>query len=339
MRALVTGVTGFLGGRLARALADKGHDVTGFVRDPAAWSDRPANASVAVGDVVDPDSIRSAVAGQDAVVHAAALVKLWVPDRGAFERVNVGGLRNVLEAAGSEGARVLWSSSFLALGPTDGTIRDEDRPAIRDRFCTDYERSKYLADRLARETDPSKVDLVRLYPGILYGPGALTQGNYLVHLFRQHASGKLPGLLGRTDLRQCYAYIDDVVDGFVEALERAPAGSGYVLGGDNATVDDLFAAFRHETGIRPPRLRIPYAVATVLGRLQRMRADWFGVEPELTDDVVEVYRHEWAYTSERAQRELDYHVTPLADGVRRTVAWMRETGALPAAARAGERHG
>jgi farnesol dehydrogenase len=329
VRILVTGVTGFLGGRVARALAVAGHDVTGLVRDSAKWVDRPSGIRAVTGDVTDAAAVRAAIDGQEAVIHAAALVKLWVPDRALFERVNVDGLRHVLDAAGACGARVLWSSSFFALGPTDGTTLDEADLPERTEFCTDYERSKYLADRLARQVDPARVDLVRLYPGILYGAGALTQGNYLVHLFRQHASGKLPGLLGRTDLRQCYAYVDDVVDGIVAALDRAPAGSGHMLGGENATVDDLFAHFERETGIPPPRLRIPYRVAAWVGRAQRWRAEWFGTEPELTEDAVRVYRHEWAYRSERAQRDLGYRVTSLADGVRATVAWMRDEGLLP----------
>lgn len=337
MRVLVTGVTGFLGGRVARALAAQGHEVTGLVRDPSAWTSAPEGARAVRGDVTDPESLATAVPGHDAVVHAAALVQLWVPDRTLFETVNVGGLRHVVEAAAAHDCRVVWSSSFFALGPTDGTTLDASVLPERSTFCTDYERSKYLADRWARDVDPARVDLVRVYPGILYGAGALTQGNYLVQLFRQHARGKLPGLLGRTDLRQCYAYVDDVVDGVVAALLRAPAGSGYLLGGENATVDDLFRHFEHETGIRPPRLRIPYGVATWVGRLQRWRAEWFGTVPELTDDAVEVYRHEWAYTSESACRDLGYRVTPLAEGVRATVAWMRARDLLPGVSGGGAR--
>lgn len=331
MRILITGVTGFLGGRLAADLARRGHRIVGLVRAPGTWTDRPDGAEVRVGDVTDANAVRDAMRGCEAVIHAAALVKLWVPDRTEFERVNVGGLQHVLAAAETERARVLWSSSFFALGPSDGTVLDEDSERRTERFCTDYERTKHAADRVARAVDPAKVDLVRLYPGILYGPGSLTQGNYLVQLFRQHAAGSLPGLLGRTDLRQCYAFVDDVVDGFARALERAPAGAGYVLGGDNATVADLFACFERETGIGPPRWRIPYGLATWIGRAQRWRAEWFGKEPELTDDVVEVYRHEWAYTSERAVRELGYRTTPLSEGVARTVAWMKAQGLLAGA--------
>ena len=124
------------------------------------------------------------------------------------------------------------------------------------------------------------------------------------------------------------AYVDDVASGFAAALERAEDGSAYILGGDNKTLVDLFAAFEAETGIAPPKRKIPYAIARIAGRLQRWRAELFDVEPELTDQVVRIYAHEWAYTSARAEAELGYRVTPLREGIARTVAWMRERGLL-----------
>jgi len=62
--------------------------------------------------------------------------------------------------------------------------------------------------------------------------------------------------------------------------------------------------------------------------MQRWRAELFGTEPELTDEVVRIYAREWAYSSARAERELGYHVTPLREGIARTVAWLRARGTL-----------
>ena len=65
------------------------------------------------------------------------------------------------------------------------------------------------------------------------------------------------------------------------------------------------------------------------GGIQRWRAELFGVEPELTDGVVGIYRHEWAFSSERAQRELGYRITPFETGIASTVEWLRREGVLP----------
>jgi len=329
MRVLVTGVTGFLGGCIAGGLKAAGHAVRGFARDPSRWTERPEDVEAVSGDIRDPASVAGAAEGCEAIVHAAALVKIWARDRREFDRVNVDGLRHVVQAAEVERARLVYASSFIALGPTDGRVFDERTPRATDVAHNDYERTKWAADRLARRLAAEGFPLVILYPGIVYGPGALTAGNHVVQSLLQHASGKLPGLLGAGDRRLSLAYVDDVVEGFVAALIAAPSGSSYILGGDNRTLKDLFDAFAKATGIPPPRLRIPSWVAGIGGRLQRWRAEWTGFEPELTEEVVEIYRHEWAYSSERAQRELGYAVTPLEEGIERTVAWLRRRGELP----------
>jgi farnesol dehydrogenase len=329
VRVLVTGVTGYLGGRTAHALAGAGHAVRGFVRDPERWRDRPAQAEAAVGDVTDPATLRAAAAGCDAVVHAAAHVKVWDRDRSRFDAVNVGGLRSAADAADAVGVPLLYVSSFIALGPTDGRVFDEETPRTPGEAHNDYERTKWAADLLARRLAAEGRPIVRVYPGVVYGPGALTAGNHVVRALLQHARGKLPGVLGPGDRRQCFAYADDVAAGIATALVRAAAGSAYILGGENRTVTELFDAFAAESGIPAPTRHVPYAVAGLVGRLQRGWAEATGREPELTDEVVGVYRHEWAYASTRAERELGYRITPFREGIARTVAWMRETGALP----------
>ena len=329
MKILITGVTGFLGGRLARRFGEAGHEVRGLVRDGSRWDDRPPGVEAVTGDVTDQDSLHRAAKGCNAIVHAAALVKMWVRDRSEFHRVNVEGLANVIAAARACGSRLLHTSSFIALGPTDGETFNEDSVRRSEEFYTDYERTKWLADQLARNTPADGLDMVRLYPGVVYGPGSLTQGNYIVQLLLQHARGKLPGILGTGALRQSFAYIDDVTAGFVAALDKAEPGSGYILGGDNRTVLELFDCFEAAAGVRPPQRKIPFGVASLIGKVQRWRAVLTGIEPELTDEVVGVYRHEWAYSSDAAARDLGYTVSRLEDGVAMTTAWLRRTGELP----------
>jgi farnesol dehydrogenase len=329
LRVLVTGVTGFLGGCIAARLAADGHAVRGLVRDRKRWADRDETIEAVEGDVLDSAAVREAVSGCDAVVHCAAMVKPWAKDKGTFDRVNVGGLRHVLDAAKAANARVFYTSSFIALGPTDGATFDEDTPHATIAPHNDYERTKLAADRVARDAAASGFPIVRLYPGVAYGPGAITAGNHVVTNLIRHARGKVPGLLGAGDRRMSFAYIDDVTSGFAAALNRAKDGSAYILGGDNKTLVDLFAAFELQTGIASPTMKIPYALARFAGRLERWRAELFGIEPAVTDEIVRIYAHEWAYSSARAEDELGYRITPLRDGIAQTVTWLREHGALP----------
>ncbi len=329
MKVLVTGVTGFLGGRVAGGLADAGHAVRGYARDPERWSARPEGVDAASGDVTDPTALRKAARDCEVIVHCAALVKLWVRDRREFDRTNLEGLRNVVDAAREARARVVYASSFIALGPTDGRVFEEDTPRPVSHFHNDYERTKWLADQRARHLAADGFPIVRLYPGVVYGPGTLTAGSHVVRLLLQHARGRLFGMLGDGDRRLCLAYVNDVVAGFVAAVERAADGSGYILGGENRTTRELFEAFYAASGIVPPRRRIPFWIAATIGRLQRWRAVMTGIEPELTDEVVGIYRHEWAYSSARAEKELGYRITSLEQGMRETTEWLRRIGELP----------
>ena len=92
MKVLLTGGTGFLGKNVARALHGRGHDLRVLAREGSNLEGLPAHERAA-GDVCDAESLRRAAEGCQAVMHMAALVKVWVPEREEFERVNVDGLR------------------------------------------------------------------------------------------------------------------------------------------------------------------------------------------------------------------------------------------------------
>jgi NAD+-dependent farnesol dehydrogenase len=144
---------------------------------------------------------------------------------------------------------------------------------------------------------------------------------------RDFMARRLPGYLGSGAQRVCYAFMDDVVEGHLLALERGAAGRGYILGGENASFLELYALLERITGVPAPTRHIPFWVMGLAGRAMRWRAGLMGIEPLITDEVVAIYRHDWAYSSQRARAELGYTVTPLEEGLRRTVDWLRQRAA------------
>ena len=265
------------------------------------------------GDIRDRSALERAAAGCDAISHSAALVSIWRRRREDFDEINVGGLRNVLAAAATQHVgRILYTSSFLALPPRDIADRDERIAA------NDYQRTKVDADRVADEAVRTGSPLIRVYPGVVYGPGAFTEGNLIGRLIADHLKGRLPGLIGPENLWS-YAYVDDVAAGHGAALERASIGARYVLGGENASQMRVFDLVCQITGRRRPR-RIPFGVATALGAAEELRVNLLGGTPLVTRGVVDIFRHDWSLDSTLAIRELGYSITPLDEGVRRTVA-------------------
>ncbi|HZR23495.1 MAG TPA: NAD-dependent epimerase/dehydratase family protein [Vicinamibacterales bacterium] len=306
MRVLVTGGTGYLGRAIVRALATAGHDLVIFARS-ASRSGLPG--TLVDGDVRDATALSDAAAGCDAISHSAALVSIWRRRSQDFDDVNVGGLRNVIAAAKQHRiGRIVYTSSFLALPP-----RDRETPIL----ANDYQRTKVLADRAADEAVRDGAPLVRVYPGVVYGPGSFTEGNLIGRLIADHLKGRLPGLVG-PEHPWSYAFVDDVANGQRAALERGVTGGRYMLGGENAPQSRVFEIVRTLTGRRPP-LRIPFPVADALGVAEELRVRLFGGLPLITRGAVEIFRHDWSLDSGVAVRDLGYTMTPLADGVRATI--------------------
>ena len=304
MRVLVTGASGYLGQAVVRAFADAGHTVRAYARS-ASRSVLPAERID--GDIRDEPSLAAAAEGCDVICHLAALVSLWRPRRQEFDEINVGGIETVLAVAKRHNTpRVLYTSSFLALPP-----RGRDTPISSN----DYQRTKVLAERVAAEAAARGDPVVRLYPGVIYGPGVYSEGNLIGRMVRDHLRGRLPGLVG-ADRPWSYAWIDDVARAHVTAAERAAPGSAYVLGGENAPQARVFEIVRDLRGTRLP-LRIPFPMATAIGVLEDARAAVFKRPPLLTRGTVEIFRHDWSLDSTAAIRDLGLRIKPLREGVER----------------------
>ena len=307
MRVLITGGTGYLGRALVRALTGRGHDVVVYARS-ASQSDLPGTR--VDGDVRDRAALQRAAAGCDGIVHSAALVSIWRRRSQDFDEVNVGGLRNALAAADANRiSRVVYTSSFLALPPHGETATVS---------ANDYQRTKVLADRLASEEVRNGRPLIRVYPGVVYGPGSFTEGNLVGRLIADHMRHRLPALIG-PEKPWSFAYVDDVAAGHCAALERGTPGAQYRLGGENAPQRRAFEIVQQLTGRRPP-LRMPYPAADLLATLEELRARLTGATPLVTRGAVEIFRHDWSLDSSAAVADLGYTMTPLAEGVRRTLA-------------------
>lgn len=307
MRVMVTGGTGYLGRAIVRALAARGHTPVVFSRH-ATGSGLPGFA--VDGDVRDAAAVRRAADGADAVCHSAALVSVWRKRRADFDEVNVGGLGTVLNVCRAlRIPRIVCTSSFLALPPADGSAPIS---------ANDYQRTKVRARAVARAAAADGLPVVTMVPGVIYGPGAETEGNLVGRLIRDHLAGRLPGLIG-ADRAWSFAYVDDVAGAHVTALSAGTTGGEYAVGGENAPQMRVFEIVREVTGAALPR-RIPFALATVVALVEEIRARAGGGAPLLTRGAVEIFRHDWSMNSDRSIAELSYRITPLGEGIRATLA-------------------
>jgi farnesol dehydrogenase len=272
------------------------------------------------GDIRDAAAVRRAAEGCEAICHTAALVSMWRPNRAEFDEVNVGGLRHVLAAAAEfHLPRIVYTSSFLALPPTGAQEPGE---------WNDYQRTKVAADRLAHEAAGRGAPIVTVYPGVIYGPGPLTEGNLVGRQIADHLAHRLPGVIG-ADRLWSFSYIDDVADGHVSALESGRVGERYLLCGENAPQMRVFEILRDLVG-RPLPRRIPAWAATALALVEEGRARLTRKPPLLTLGTVEVLGRDWAFDSGLAARDLGYRSRALAAGLPETITHLAGAGAVTA---------
>jgi len=154
MRTFVTGGTGFIGGAVVRHLLDAGHEVRALVRpgaDTRQLDDLPVER--VTGDLGDGQVLTRAMAGREWVFHVAALYSYWGYCWDDFYQINVEGTRRMLEAARlAEVERLVYTSSVAALGfHQDHTPATEDTPSSLDDRIGPYQRSKFLAEEVARD--------------------------------------------------------------------------------------------------------------------------------------------------------------------------------------------
>ncbi|KAF5740692.1 short-chain dehydrogenase/reductase family 42E member 1-like isoform X1 [Tripterygium wilfordii] len=335
MKILMTGASGFLGGRLCHALLQQGHSVRALVRPASDLSGLPSPSGngdfeLAYGDVTDYRSLLDACYGCHVVFHAAAVVEPWLPDPSKFFQVNVDGLKNVLQAVRETGTieKIIYTSSFFALGSTDGCIGDESLVHHERFFCTEYERSKAAADKIALQAATEGVPIVSVYPGVIYGAGKLTSGNVVARLLIERFNGRLPGYIGYGSDRYSFCHVDDVVQGHIAAMEKGQTGERYLLTGENASFMEVFdlAALITKTG--KPKFSIPLWVVSVYGWILVLVSRITGTLPLISPPTVAVLRHQWAYSCRKAEVELDYKPRSLKGGLEEMLPWLKSLGLI-----------
>lgn len=304
MRVLVTGGTGYLGAAIVRALHARGHV-------PVVFSRRASSAGLPGvphdGDVRDVRALRLAAERVDAIVHAAALVSIWRPNPREFDEVNVTGLVNVLDIARAAGiAKIVYTSSFMALPPAGHT---------QPLRANDYQRTKVRALQEARAAAAAGAPIAILVPGVVYGPGADTEGNLVGRLIRDHLAGRLPGIVGASRVWS-YTYVDEAAGAHVDALERPSALGEFIVGGANVPQMRVFEVLREITG-RPLPRRLPFAAAGAMAIVEEARARHSGRTPIVTRGAVKILRHDWPLDSRRSVAELNYRPVSLETGVAR----------------------
>jgi nucleoside-diphosphate-sugar epimerase len=323
--ALVTGATGFTGGYLARELRRRGYPVRALVRPGSDVTGlRAEGIEPFEGQLVRREDVGTAMRGVGVVYHiAAAYREAKHPDSYYFD-VNVGGTRNILEAARAEGVgRVVHCSTAGVHGEVTTIPADESAPLSPGDV---YQSSKLEGERLALSEFSRGLPGVVFRPVGIYGPG----DTRFLKLFRTVANGRFR-MFGSGDVLYHLTYIDDLVEGIIRCGEAPGAvGEVFLLAGPRySTLTELVERVAEALGRPAPRGRLPLwpllTAATVCEAICRP----LGIDPPLHRRRCDFFVKDRAFTSAKARALLGYDPkVDLSEGLRRTADWYRAAGLI-----------
>ncbi|MEU4340718.1 NAD-dependent epimerase/dehydratase family protein [Nocardia sp. NPDC023852] len=255
MKVAVTGAAGYLGTNLLSLLAEQGHEVTAIDRTVPDTVAAP-DATWVRGDVLDPESMRAALAGAEVVYHLVAVITLAEKNELAWQ-VNTEGVRVVAEAALAVGARrMVHASSIHAFNQYScGGRIDESAPRSNEAALPVYDRSKWAGEVELRKVIDQGLDAVLCNPTGVFGP--LDYSRPLSRINRtlaDAARGRVPAMIGGgfdlVDVR-------DVAKGLLLAGEHGRTGENYLLGGSMISMLDLCRLAAGHGGKKGPKFAIP----------------------------------------------------------------------------------
>lgn len=320
---LITGATGFIGQRVVERFVVAGWRVRALVLPtdtvPASWSDM---VEVYRGDVVNISSIRPAIQGVDLVVHLAAVVSDWAPQKD-YRRITIGGTHNVVGLAADLGIRTVLVSSIVFYGDQLGraVCREDLSPG---RPCGRYSASKQAQEAWClTQVARFQLPLTIVRPANVYGPGSQPW----VHDVLQQLRRRLPVLLGTGEQNAGLVYVDNVAE-LIFLAGTLPEAVGQVF---NACDEEAVSWNQYMTdlavsaGLTPVR-RMPLWLARVLAGLceSLWRSLRLEGRPPLTREALNIVGSHHRLPMDKAKELLGYApVVHYAEGIKKVADYVR----------------
>jgi dihydroflavonol-4-reductase len=326
VRVALTGATGYTGSRLVSRLLARGDEVRALAR-PNSRRPQPEGPGLTwlEGDLADDALLARLVEGTDAVIHVAAVYRTAGHPDSYYREVNVEGTRRLLEAAYAAGVgRFVHTSTVGVHGHVERPPADEASPfAPGDIYQETKAEAEQLALRFQRERG-LPVAVVR--PAAICGPGETR----LLKLFRAIARRRY-AIVGSGRALYHPVYIDDLLQGFLLALERPEAvGEAFIVGGPRyVSQAELAQMIARHTGGRVLPFRVPAAPLRWAAAACEAVCIPLRIEPPLHRRRVDFWTKDRAFSIDKARRVLGYAPqVELEDGIARTCAWYRQAGWL-----------
>jgi len=323
-KTLVTGAAGFLGSHLTRQLVARGADVRVLLR-PSSSNRAIADLSLEymTGDLRDTASLDRAMAGVQRVFHVAADYRLWSKRSQDIYDSNVGGTKNLLEAAKRVGVeQFVYTSTVATIAVDRPEHPNEFTEAKLDEMVGHYKRSKWLAEKEVRDAAKQGFPAIVAMPTTPVGPWdwkPTPTGKIILDFL----NGKMPGYV-ETGLN--FVGVEECAAGHILVSEKGTVGERYLLGAENLTLKGVLDVLAEITGLPAPSLKIPHGLALGVAYAETAFSRLIGREPQIPIEGVKIAQHMMFVDCSRARRELGFQAGPVSVAFERAVRWYEANG-------------
>jgi len=204
----------------------------------------------------------------------------------------------------------------------NGLPVDEDTH-VNPVYNTEYERTKSLAEKTALSYCSSEMDVIIVNPTRVFGPGKLTISNSVTKIIKLYNRGIWRIIPGDGEAIANYAFIDDVVSGHILAARFGVSGERYILGGENLSYHDFFRICGEVSGKRRKLFLIKELSLKRIVSLAGLYSRLVGHHAVITKEWIDKYLKNWNVSSNKAQSQLNYKITPFEEGIRKTLLWLK----------------
>lgn len=322
----VTGATGFLGQHICQRLLSEGYTVSILARDESKASMYQGKvAKTIIADIADKQAIASLIEGVDAVIHLVSNFRTASGPAESYHHINVDGTAAVLEAAQeAKVKRLIHCSTIGVHGSVKNSPANEESPYNPGDL---YQETKVISEKMVSDAvGKTAMEIVIIRPCSIYGPGDMRMLKMFKMLMKRAFL-----LIGPCQENFHAVYVDDLVDGFMLALETPDIdGETFILGGERyLPLTDYIHEVAEAIGAKPPILKFPYWFFYSAAVLCESICVPLRIEPPLHRRRVRFYKNNRAFTIDKAKNRLGYKPKMgLLEGMKITAKWYRDNGFL-----------
>jgi len=330
---LVTGGTGFIGSHLVEALVDRGERLRCLVRKTSNIAHlKKLGVELVCGDLLDKESLKSAVKNVSVIYHLAAQVR---PHKiisrlrelsNTYQEVNVGGTKNLVEASSAEDiSKFIYFSSIAAVGTGVNLTEASPCQPITDYGKSKFESEKYILSLVRTKNFPALI----IRPGQVYGPRCLAMYTFFklikygIFLTIGNGANWIP-----------VCYVNDLINGTLLAEKRGKIGDIYFIFEKVYMFREYVQTIAQAVGGRLSRLYFPKSIAYLSALFKEacesiFRFKIYPFHMDLSKGGVLSISTSWLGSIEKARIELGYNpIVDLGKGIELTVKWYRNVGLL-----------